>query len=185
MAFLLAPLLPGIFQNRLGHSLQAATGLSAGLDVARVLTFAALGLFTAWRGKKMPLVLGALGLPLGLGLTLLGPNTATVLTGEAIFGIASGIVYYAALYHTMVLLNASIAAGSAHETLIGLGFALGPAIGLLAGVAGHATQNQALGLALVVGPTALLTTLLALRPLGFSNVQRSEKNPCDTIKSRH
>jgi len=131
MLFLLAPLLPKIFE-RLDHPVQTATGLSAGLDVARVLTFAALGVFTGWRGKTLPLAAAIVALPLGLFITLFAPTTAGVLLGEAVFGIASGLIYYAALYHAMVLLNASIQAGSAHESLIGLGFALGPAAGLAA-----------------------------------------------------
>ena len=125
MLFLLAPLLPEIFA-KLGHGVKTATGLSAGLDVARLLTFAALGVFTGWRGKRLPLTLAILGLPLGLFVTLFAPTTAGVLLGEAVFGVSSGVVYYAALYHAMVLLNASIRAGSAHESLIGLGFRARP-----------------------------------------------------------
>ena len=82
MLFLLAPLLPEIFAS-LGHGVKTATGLSAGLDVARLLTFAALGVFTGWRGKRLPLTLAILGLPLGLFATLFAPTTAGVLLGEA------------------------------------------------------------------------------------------------------
>lgn len=164
MLFLLAPLLPKIFE-RLDHPVQTATGLSAGLDVARVLTFAALGVFTGWRGKTLPLAAAIVALPLGLFITLFAPSTAGVLLGEAVFGIASGLIYYAALYHAMVLLNASIQAGSAHESLIGLGFALGPAAGLAAAQAGSATGNDAVGLILILVPLALATVVLALRPL--------------------
>ena len=88
-----------------------------------------------------------------------------MLLGEAVFGVSSGVVYYAALYHAMVLLNASIQAGSAHESLIGLGFALGPAAGLVAAQAGNATGSTTLGLVLIVGPLAAATSVLALRPL--------------------
>ena len=165
MLFLLAPLLPAVFTGRLGFGVEAATALSAVLDVARVLTFVALGVFTAWRGRRLPLGLGVVGLPLGLGLTLFGPTTAAVLAGEALFGVASGVVYYAALYHAMVLLNADPKAGGAHEALIGLGFALGPLMGLLARpVAGWAGGETA-GLVWVLAPAAAITTGLALVPL--------------------
>ena len=164
MLFLLAPLLPDIFTH-LGHSIRTATGLSAGLDLARLITFAALGIFTGWQGKRLPLSLAILGLPIGLFITLFAPTTAGVLLGQAIFGISSGLVYYAALYHAMVLLNASIQAGSAHESLIGLGFALGPAAGLIAAQATTATGSHTLGLVLIIAPLAALTTALALRPL--------------------
>jgi len=164
MLFLLAPLLPEIFA-KLGHGVKTATGLSAGLDVARLLTFAVLGVFTGWRGKTLPLAAAVVALPFGLFVTLFAPTTAGVLLGEAVFGVASGMIYYAALYHAMVLLNASIKAGSAHESLIGLGFALGPAAGLVAAQAGNATGSTTAGLVLMVGPLALVTSGLALRPL--------------------
>jgi len=46
------------------------------------------------------------------------------------FGMAAGFSYTAALYYALVAENASVDAGGAHESLIGIGIGLGPLSGL-------------------------------------------------------
>lgn len=129
MIFLLAPLMPTIFTDRLGHTVDTAPGLSSVMDVARVSAFILLGVVVAWRGRVVPLAVAAFGLPLGFMAVLFAPTTTVAIAGQAVFGLCSGMTYYAAIYHSMVLHNASVEAGGKHESLIGLGFAIGPIVG--------------------------------------------------------
>lgn len=130
LMFLLAPLLPQVFQ-RLGCSVERATLWASCLDAVRVLTFAALATFPAWHGRVSPLVASALGLPLAFAAILIGSSLPVVLLGEAVFGVLAGTTYYAALYYAIVVKNASVDAGGTHEGLIGLGLVIGPGVGLV------------------------------------------------------
>jgi hypothetical protein len=113
-------------------------------------------------------------LPAGFLLVLAGPalpdalaagRLPAVLVGELLFGWTAGEVYFAALYYAMVVKNASVAAGGGHESLIGLGFALGPAAGL-AGVALESLLgSQLAGILSVVGVLLLVCGLAACRSL--------------------
>jgi hypothetical protein len=73
-------------------------------------------------------------------LILLGNSLPLVILGEIIFGVAAGFSYTAALYYALVADNASVDAGGAHESLIGIGIALGP----LSGLAGQLLVGQPL-----------------------------------------
>lgn len=165
MMFLLAPLMPTIFRDRLGFGVAWAPGLSSVMDACRLLAFATLGVWTAWRGRSLPLVLAAAGLPAGFLMVLFAPNTAVALAGQAVFGVAAGQAYYAAIYHAMVLHNASVEAGGQHEGLIGSGFAIGPAIGLLGIALQRATGDAVTGMLLAVAPFLMLCLAASLWPL--------------------
>jgi MFS family permease len=164
LLFLLAPLMPGVFQ-RLGQSVQHATLWASCLDAVRLATFALLGVVTAWRGKLSPLVLNALGLPLSFAAVLFGSSLPVVLAGEAVFGVLSGVTYFAALYYAMVVKNASVDAGGAHEGLIGLGFSLGPGVGLIGHALARSGGSYLGGVALGVVPLLLACLWGAFRPL--------------------
>jgi predicted MFS family arabinose efflux permease len=139
LLFLLAPLMPDIFQ-RIGVGIAWATPAASLYDVVRVSAFVVLGrIGSAWRGRTAPLVVSAVLLPIGFFLVLFAPSLGAVLVGELIFGGASGFVYTAALYYALVVKNASVDAGGAHEGLIGLGLGLGP----LAGIVGYELAGRA------------------------------------------
>lgn len=164
MMFLLAPLMPRLFAD-FGHGIGWSPWLSAVMDVSRFGAFAILGGWTAWRGRRLPLAVASVGLPVGFMLVLFAPNTLTALLGQALFGLCAGQVYFAALYHAMVLHNASVHAGGEHEGLIGLGFALGPAIGLLGIFLARFTGSTTAGMLWAVLPFTLLCMAASLRPL--------------------
>jgi hypothetical protein len=130
LLFLLAPLLPEVFR-RLGQSVERATLWASCMDAVRVITFAALALLPGWHGLRLPIVLSAIGLPLGFGAIAFGGSLATVLLGELAFGVLAGVSYYAALYYALVVQNAAVDAGGEHEGLIGVGLVIGPALGLI------------------------------------------------------
>ena len=165
MMFLLAPLLPTIFTDRLGHSVSWAPGLSSVMDCCRLAAFIFLGVVTAWRGRRLPLIVCAFGLPIGFLMVLFAQHTATAIAGQIIFGFGTGMVYYAAIYHAMVLANASVEAGGEHEGLIGSGFALGPAVGLLGLGLQHWIGGEVWPLLLAVSPFIVLIFCLSIRPL--------------------
>jgi hypothetical protein len=95
-------------------------------------------------------------LPAGFWLILLGNSLPVVILGEILFGVAAGFAYTAALYYALVAENASVDAGGAHESLIGIGIGLGPLLGLagqmLVPFGGASSLGPFAALALTTGP---------------------------------
>lgn len=129
LLYVLAPLMPSLLAG-LELPVTLATPVASVLDAVRVVTFGALGAITAWHGKRAPMWLTMAALPLGFLLILLGDSLPLVILGEVIFGVAAGFAYTSALYYALVSENASVDAGGAHESLIGIGIGLGPLSGL-------------------------------------------------------
>jgi hypothetical protein len=149
--WILAAMAPGIF-NGLGVGVAWATGLAGLVDVARLTAFVVLERWHPWHGRRWPLVCVIPALPAGLFIVLFGKSLGVVLAGEVLFGLAAGMTYYAALYYAMVVKNASVDAGGAHEGLIGAGFALGPAAGLAGIALKPALGSKVLGTIAGIGP---------------------------------
>ncbi len=164
MMFLLVPLMPSLF-GRLGHGVLWSPALSSVVDLCRFLAFAGLGVWTFWRGRSLPLGVSACCIPVGFLMVLFAPTTAMAIAGQVVFGFCAGQVYFAALYHAMVLENASVEAGGQHEALIGAGFALGPAIGL-AGIGLQRVTGDAVGgMLIAVVPLVVVCLAASLWPL--------------------
>lgn len=160
LMWILAALMPGVF-GRLGLDVTEATVAAAVLDLMRMVSFVLLARTARWHDRFGPLVLASVLLPAGFLLFVFAPHLAAALAGEALFGVAAGMLYYAALYYAMVITNASVAGGGAHEGLIGLSFIFGPA----AGLAGQALA-PALGGSLALGTLVGITPLLAVPAVG-------------------
>lgn len=165
LLFLLAPLMPGIFA-RLGFSVSIAGVSSSAMDVVRLGTFAVLGAYPGWHGRAGPIALAMLGLPIGFVLVLFGASPSLVFVGQLVFGAAAGVVYYASLYYALVVKNASVDAGGAHEGLIGLGFAIGPLLGLAGHRISESLGSYVTGMLAGVMPMVILCSIAALRSLG-------------------
>lgn len=176
LMFLLAPLMPNVFAA-LGVDLAKATAAAGLLDVARLVAFAALGASVGWHGRGWPHVAAVVALPIGFALVLLGKSLLWVLLGEVAFGIAAGFVYTASLYYALLLKNASVDAGGAHEGLIGTGFALGPIAGLIGAAATPWFGNSALSLLACSAPMTLVFALLSLRPLVHAGIRLRARVP--------
>ena len=180
LSFVLTPLLPGIF-TRLGYGVIAATMLASVLDSGRPVAFLCMLLTPRWHGRRDLLALAAVALPVGFLMVLAGGSwgggsgvssgvnsgggIGLVLGGELLFGLAAGVAYYAALYYAMVVGNASVDAGGAHEALIGSGFAGGPLCALVGQWLGGTIGQVMLGVALGVGPLMALCLGGGLWPL--------------------
>jgi MFS family permease len=162
--WILAAVMPEVF-SRLGFAARTGTAMSSVLDCARLMAFAVLGIWTAWHGRRWPLVMAMVLLPTGFLMVLLAPNLASALVGEALFGWAVGCIYYAALYYAIIVKNASVDAGGGHESLIGMGFALGPAAGLLGAALRPVVGSEVLGILLVAVPLLAVCFALAARGL--------------------
>jgi len=162
--WILAALLPDVL-GELGYSARSGAGLSGLLDAVRLGAFAWLGLWPGWHGRVGPLLAAIAALPAGFFLALLGPSLAAVLAGEVVFGLAAGLVYYSALYYAIVAKDASVGAGGGHEGLIGAGFAIGPATGLLAVALTPVLGGRQAGMLVGVGPLLAACLLAACVPL--------------------
>lgn len=160
--FVLAAVTPGIF-DRAGVGVIAATSLSSLIEIMRVVMFGLLIAFTGWHEKAWPIVVTCVLLPLGFAGIVSEQSLAMVLVGECLFGFAMGISYYAALYYAMVVKNAAVDAGGVHEGLIGIGFVIGPLLGLAGHQIGVAIESRAAGTMLGVAPLLLLGAAMSLR----------------------
>lgn len=164
LMFLLAPLLPEVFA-RLGRPVEEATIWVSCMDAVRVLTFATLAVFSGWHGRAWPLLLAAIGLPLGGYAIIGGTSLGWVLLGEVAFGVLAGVTYHAALYYAMVVKNAAVDAGGGHEGLIGMGLALGPGVGLLGDRLARDGSTGLAAIALAVAPVVFVCWAGSLRAL--------------------
>jgi Na+/melibiose symporter-like transporter len=144
MMFVILPLAPSIFAA-LGHSVSVATALTAVLYAVRCAVFLVMERTERWHGSALVPAVVVFVMPVGFFLVLLGPSTAITVVGLAVFGVAAGLAYAGALYYAIVVGNASVDAGGKHEAIIGLGFTLGPALGVagksLGAVLGGATAG--------------------------------------------
>lgn len=135
----LLPYLPRAF-DRLGvppswHMTLAATWLAA-----RVFAFVALERSQGWHGRWWPPVAGGMLLLAGFGAAVLAPalaappggRLALMLAGLALFGTGMAIIYCGALYYALEVGDGKVEAGGMHEALIGIGYTLGPTLGLVA-----------------------------------------------------
>jgi MFS family permease len=174
LMFLLAPLLPVVFQ-RLGRPVAEATLWAACMDAVRVMTFAALALLPGWHGRTSPLWIGAIGLPVGFVAIMSGSSLLPVVLGEIVFGVLAGVTYYAALYYAMVVKNAAVDAGGGHESLIGVGLSLGPCLGLAGDWFARGGNNPLSGVLLAATPLVLLCWFGAFRALAGARASERAK----------
>lgn len=165
LMFVLAPLAPSIAAKLGYHTALAGTILMSLMEVMRVVAFVILQSWTRWHGRPSLLVLSSFLVPIGCAMVLFGNNLPVVLLGQFIFGSACGVVYYAAIYYAMVTHNASVDAGGFHEALIGGGFALGPAIGLIGVTLQGPLGGQLPGMMAALGPVAAVCFLAGLVPV--------------------
>ncbi len=158
----LAPLMPFLLVD-LGVARRDETPLASTWMIARVAALAIMWRSTFWHGRWGTLLFGGVLLGAGFGATLLAPSTPLLVLALAAFGAGQGIIYYAAIYYAMTVGRAAVDAGGTHEALIGLGYAIGPAAGLVA--FGLATDRSGASvLVAIVGSILLAAAVGALWP---------------------
>ena len=163
--FLLVPLFPELF-GRLGYDVEEKTRLASVIDFARWITFIVLHLVPWWHDRTSILWASLVLMPASVILVLLVPDAGVIIAAEIVFGVTEGAIYYAALYYAMVVKNASVDAGGAHESLIGLGYSIGPICGLIGySMAGGDWMFQFWPMLLGIGPLFAICTIGAMLPL--------------------
>jgi hypothetical protein len=96
-----------------------------------------------WHGRWGTLVAGAASLAGGLALVLVAPSLSMVMVGLALFGAGMALTYYAALYYALAVGHGAVDAGGNFEALIGLGYGLGPILGLAGQLVGGGSGPRA------------------------------------------
>ncbi len=103
---------------------------------ARLGMFILLERWHGWHGRFWPPLAGGVGLIAGFAAAMLSPRVGDagmvlLIVALILFGFSTGLVYVAALYYGMEVGGARVDDGGHHESIIGLGYAGGPACGLL------------------------------------------------------
>jgi hypothetical protein len=187
LLWVLAAILPAILES-FGLSVQVATALAALIEAARLATFIGMERYHGWHNRLSPLVASLVGMPAGFLMVLLGADLGVVVAGEIIFGLAGGMAYFVALYYAMVVKNASVDAGGAHEGMIGVGFVMGPAAALAGATLAPLLNSEALGTLSGIGPMLLVCGAGAIWPLRSLKKARpsplAETGPCSSTDRR-
>lgn len=136
--------------------------------LSRVATMFTLERWHGWHGKPVPLAVGAAALFLGFTLTVTAPAIGSLpllVASLGVFGVGMGTIYTSALYYVFEIDDHGANAGGSHEALIGIGYTMGPFIGLAASLAvdGELIAESAFPVALIA-----VTLVLTVMGLGLS-----------------
>lgn len=146
------------------HTIFAATWL-----LFRTIGFVGMERSKAWHGRwwhpamAMSLMLAGFAL-VALCIVIGGADNGRyiLIGGLACFGMGMAMIYAGAIYYAMEVGQAEVDAGGAHEGLIGVGYTVGPAIGLGAAFAvrGEMLKSDMLEPAVLVG-IAIVAAIVA------------------------
>lgn len=123
------------------------TPLAGTWHLSRVLVFVIMERWQGWHGRWWLPLAGAVAMLVGFVGSVLAPSAgdqgqtlgiALLIISLVAFGGGMGAIYAAALYYAMTVGKAQVDAGGTHEALIGVGYTLGPVLGLGAAVASAA-----------------------------------------------
>lgn len=155
LASALAPLLPHRLAT-LDGARRVPDGVVAALwMVARFFVLAGMGRSHFWHGRWETLAVAAGALAGGFALALLGASTVVLAAGLILFGVGMAITYYASLYYSLAVGRAAVDAGGNFEALIGVGYVLGPLLGLAGYAASSAHSPSSTTVALAWVATAV------------------------------
>jgi predicted MFS family arabinose efflux permease len=156
----LAPLLPGILKG-LGVKVVWATAVAGVQDALRLFMFIIMQRTTRWHNRGRLLAMAIIGLIIGVTLIYTASNIWMVVAGQILIGACGPMTYYIALYYAMLVHNASVEAGGAHEGVAALGLAVGPGAVILGTLVVGATLGPIVGLA----PICALCSIKCVRSL--------------------
>lgn len=131
----LSPLLPSIL-DQIGVREAWGPPLASAWLTSRVVVFFFFERWPGWHGRQwVPVVAGGL-LLVGFAGTVIAPRFGSaalpvLVVMLTLFGVSHAMIYLGALYYAMEVGKAEVDAGGVHEALIGVGYALGPVIGLV------------------------------------------------------
>ncbi|HJN71166.1 MAG TPA: hypothetical protein QF528_01105 [Phycisphaerales bacterium] len=128
---MLAPLLPYVLTNLAIEPFWQTPAVATWM-VARVGMTGLMWKVEGWHNRWSVLWLAIIAMAVGFVCIFASGGLITLFAGLVIFGSGMGIAYYAALYYAMAVGRAEFDAAGTHEALIGTGYSVGPAAGLLA-----------------------------------------------------
>jgi len=121
--------------------------------LARLGTFFLLWQWGGWHYRFRWMLAAFIALIASYVVLLLGKSFGLLLAAQVVFGLATGLLYYASLFYSMDVGETQGEHGGIHEAAIGLGICLGPAAGAaalwLAPAQPHADTFGVTGLLLV------------------------------------
>lgn len=154
----LAPLMP-FLTAPFGLSDAERTLVASTWLAGRLLSAAIMWQTQRWHGAWATLGAAGVLMAAGFAIAVLAPTVSILILGLGLFGCGQGMIYYAAIYYAMRVGHADVDAAGTHEALIGLGYLIGPGIGLLSTLAASddLARNQVFVLAIwaVMGAAAI------------------------------
>lgn len=126
-----------IILDRIGVSVAWQTPVASSWLAARVIIFALFERWHGWHGRWWIAWVGLASMVLGFALSVASPvfgalGLAAFITGLAGMGAGVAAIYCGALYYALSVGSAEVDAGGKHEAVIGLGYTIGPTLGLVA-----------------------------------------------------
>jgi len=155
----LSPILPYLF-NALETDPSLRAPIGATWHVARLVAVLILWQTAFWHGRAASLVAAGTLLALGFATAVAAPSEPVLMVGLAALGLGQGAIYYSAIYYGLAVGGAEVDAGGIHEALVGAGYFLGPALGLLSLGAG---AGPSVFIGLVLGALAVGFTVAVVR----------------------
>lgn len=108
--------------------------------VTRLIVFAVMGRWGGWHGRKRTVIIAAAAMLGGFIIAITAGTWLVLAVGLGLMGIGVGAAYAGAIYYALEVGSIEVDAGGKHESLIGLGYTVGPLAGLglvrIPGVAG-------------------------------------------------
>ncbi len=174
----ISPLLPTAIA-RLGIEGGWMTPVASAWVTSRVVVFLLFERWGGWHGKRWMPWLAGLGLVGGFICAVIAPGwiaqlvpgwagVGILMLSLAVFGVGHATAYVGALYYAMELGDAEVDAGGTHEALIGVGYGMGPVLGLGAIAAAGAPDTPAFE-----GWLVALVLVVALGAIGVAARPRS------------
>lgn len=97
--------------------------------IARLGSFVLLWQWGGWHYRFRWMLAAFIALVFAYVVLLLGKSLPLLLAAQIVFGLATGLLYYASLFYSMDVGETKGEHGGIHEAAIGLGICLGPAAG--------------------------------------------------------
>ncbi len=182
-----SPMLPEVM-SRLSVAQVFQPMLASIWLMSRLGAFITLQRWQGWHGRWWPVLLAGSTLVAGFGLVVISPlvpawinslgmtgggegaGVVVLVAGLISFGVGAASIYAGALYYVMEVGQEHVDSGGSHEGFIGLGYALGPAMGLIASLgslqssASHSSfEALILGLVLMAVVVAAVVAMILIR----------------------
>lgn len=158
-------------------------------QLPRMLGFIVHQVTTSWRGTWAHPIAGGIMLLIGFVAAILAPRLAInlgaatgtwlLIGGLTVFGAGMSCIYSGAIYYAMSVGNAEVDAGGMHEALIGVGYTIGPIIGLVptALIAKGSMSQNGFEPAVLVSTGAVATVGIVLVARAVARQHRKAANP--------